>query len=766
MQELCSPNGEPNRCYTLSSMTTRNTDAPRTESVVVPRSFQEQYLVAFGLLFLFCWLVLNGCETVERIFHYYVALPDWDYWRVPENLSKYQKFQLSALWRQHNDHRIVFPEIVFALDMLVLHGRLILPLAVSIVAYVGTWLLLSSTLWADASLAMTQVGQGAAPVLPGVPLPARALAFGATSLAGVIVLWQGSAALLATPFQLQWTLMQLAVACSLVLLSKLKETSSGFYLAGVIAAAVVANYSSGNGLMVWPLLLVLALALRLERRKVIILGIASLTFIALYFVGYQFGADLNIRNVLTHPLYLLEYAASYLSMPFGGMKSPEFGVRVGVANLLIILVLFVIASRRGLLSSRPGIVLFGSYAFTLLTIFITAAGRMEPADPTFRNAKPPRYVTVPMMNWAVFILLSLWISFRARWKVLSPRLVAALISLLLLLYLPKLGVWLTLVTQDFSEQQVSALGLENEVVDSNLIRKIFPSVDFVLRYLPKLREQHLSIYYKSHAHWLGKPLSSFSRNTGEMIPGQITSTFPLQGGVEIIGWADGSTLRRAYSWLVFTNEHNTIIGFGRRLPAGFPAFLTTNTTPPSLSWVGFVNLSIPVQFISAYAVDLRRGGLFRIAGSIPVPSTHRATPQEAAEAITGLTWQRDPTWTETSLPTGVDFGQVPSGVIYGSWSGNDVNQGQITSSIFSRPTNSCVILPVLHGPMAAGLTVDLIDADNGQSVAAAPMQNADDMWEYWRIPLPTSVQHLRILARDAGKDWGEWVALATPLTCR
>jgi len=708
---------------------------------------RDRYLVPFGLLVLFGWLIASGFATVERILRYYNPLPYWDYWRVPENLSHYRSLDLSALWRQHNDHRIIFPEIFFALDMLLLHGRLILPLAVSFVSYLATWLLLSSVVLADRALS-------------------RPAAIGATLLAGVIALWEGSAALLAAPFQLQWTLMQLAVACSLVCLSRLKETSRALYLAGVIAAAVVANYSSGNGLLLWPLLLGLAIAMRLKRWHLIALAIASFTFAGLYFVGYQFGSDLNLRNLVIHPVYLLEFFGSYLSMPFGGIKTPEFGVRIGLANLVTTILLFLLAWRRDLLHSRPGVVLFGSYAFTLLTILITAAGRMDPADVTFAGAKPPRYITVPLMNWAVFILLCLWISSRVRFKILSPRVTACFIILLLAMYLPKLRDWLMLMDDDYSDQQLGALSVENDLADPNLLHKVFISVDFVLRFLPELREQHLSIYYKGRDRWLGKPVTQFSRPLDAFIPGQLLHTFPVRGGVEVVGWADGSILRRPYSWVLLANERGDILGFGRHFPAGFPAVLRSDDTPPSLAWVGFANLATPSRSISAYVIDPRRGGLFPIAGSVPVPAVQPAALEETAGSIPGLTWQKDSAWSENTLPPHVLYGQFPPGVNYGSWSGNDRNSGQLVSSTFAAPANACIILPVLHGPKAGGLSVDLMNADTGQAVATAPMQDGDTHWEYWRVPISSTVQHLRVTARDAGKDWGQWVATANPLTCR
>lgn len=233
-----------------------------------------------------------------------------------------------------------------------------------------------------------------------------------------------------------------------------------------------------------------------------------------------------------------------------------------------------------------------------------------------------------------------------------------------------------------------------------------------------------------------------------------------------MGWADGSPIRRSYTWVLLANEQGRIVGFGRRLGAGFPAILVSDNTPPSLAWVGFANRLIPATSISAYAVDTRRGGLFRITGSVPVSALLSSSLNEASGMIAGVTWQKDSIWSENYLPARVVFGQIPPGSSYGSWSGSDANRGQIISSTFVNPPNACVILPILHGPEGGGLSVELIDSDTGQAIVSAPMQNGDTRWEYWRVPLSPSVHHLRVVARDQGDSWGEWLAVATPLTCR
>src|SRR5947209_6299638 len=214
--------------------------SPPVSAAETPTEFQAklQQMKAFCwqlvLIALSVWLLWNVAQTIGRVIDYYTPLPMWDYWRVVDHLPSYKALHLAVFWRQHNEHRILFPEIAFATDMLILHGRMILPLVLSFLCYVATWIVLSSTVFADKT----------------VDLKIR---LAGILLAGVVGLWQSAANVLGVPFLLQWTLMQLAVALTFLSLSKLRATLSTAMLGGTIAAAVVATYSSGNALLLWPL---------------------------------------------------------------------------------------------------------------------------------------------------------------------------------------------------------------------------------------------------------------------------------------------------------------------------------------------------------------------------------------------------------------------------------------------------------------------------------------------------------------------------------
>jgi len=723
---------------------TRSESEPTSTRDATPASgFFSSAAIFFPLFFLLLWAARNWYQTVERVVHNYNPLPVQDYWRIPENLSRYRNFDLRVLWIPHNEHRIVFPEIVFAADVLMAHGREFLPLAASFLCYLGVFYILAAAVLEDKRIA------------PPVRLAAVLLSAG-------IMGWQGSAFVLADPFLLQWTLTQLGAFLSLALLTRVSATGRNSYLAGTIAAAVVATYSSGNGMLLWPILLAAGAILEISRRQLATLASTGAIATALYFVGYGAPSKLNLANFFLHPLYSLEFIGAYVGMPFGGMKAPSFGAYVGLISIALTAGLFTAAARRGLLRSSTAIALFGCYSFTLLTAILTAAGRMDPTDTHYSMAESRRYLTVPLANWAVFISAAIWVSARRKWKVFTPVTIAVMISTLLLLGLPKLRWWLRDNQGYVAEYQLATLSIQDGLTDPSLLGRIFPEPAFVEALLPALRAGHLSIYARDRSKWLGRPITAFAQVVNQTASGQITYSYPVASGLEIAGWTDESS-ENSGGWFALANEAKQIVGFGRRLPAGFPPSLPAYSAPPSSGWVGFANLAYPSKQIFVYAIT--PAGLLPMAGSVAVPALDAVNMYATGSPIPGITWRAESIRISSELPQ-LLVHNTPPGPIYSTWNGDDGNQGQIDSSDFAVPASGCFILPVLHGPSTDGLSVEIINAETAQTVAAAPMQDYVKWWSYWRFHAGSNVQKVRVSVQDHGSGWGQWIAIGQPYECR
>ena len=695
----------------------------------------------FAVLFLFIWAAINWYHSAQSIVRDFNPFPVMDYWRVPLALDAYKKLDFHVLWKPHNEHRIIFPELVFASDMLLAGGRRLLPLVCSLLCYLGILVALSFAILREKEISIF-------------------VRITVVTLAAVIMGWKGNVFVLADPFLLQWTLTQFSVIVALALLACVGKCGNRF-LAGSAAAAVIATYSSGNGVVLWPILIAAGFVLGLKPKQIAALAIVGAIAVGLYFVGYESPSRLQLRNFVLHPIYSLEFIGAYMSMPFGGMKAPRFGAYTGLISIALMAFFLSIVLRRRMTESPVPTLLFGSYAFGVLTAVLTAAGRMDPADPHYSGAEPARYITLPLVSWAVFVSAAIWVSAKCRWKIFGPWTIGALVSILLLLGFPKLRWWFQNSQATFGEARVATAAVESGILDDNLMVLLFPAPWVVRAYAPKLSSDHLSIYHDVRSDLLGRPLDSIGKIMASSAAGRTTYSYPVEHGLEVAGFID----RKNNGGIVLANENQQIVGFGRSFAEGFPAWIPVANTRLSRKWVGFANLTYASKSISAFAMT--SAGLVRLGDSVPVPAIGAINAAEIGAPIAGLKFCTEPSGLTDRVPmTNLSNVGNPPGPIFSTWQGSDAEQGAVESSAFAVPPNRCVVLPVLTGASLPGESVKLVNADTGQTVAEPPMQDRLRAWAYWQIPINPGVNRLRLVVQDKGSGWGQWVAVAAPHECR
>ena len=710
---------------------------PYPESVGAVALLQRYRSQILTLIFacLAVWLVFTWALTIRGIVRYYSPFPSWDYWRVIYDAYFHKTLGFGIYLKPHNEHRIIFPEIIYQLDLLLLHGRLVLPLACTFLCYLATYLVFGFVLRRDHRLGMAEC------------------AF-AWILAGLIMGWQGSAVVVGDPFLLQWTLSTLCVFLSLLSL-----TRNTFVPA--IIAALIATYSSSNCLLLWPVLIWQAWLLRLTRRKIIILAIAGLLAIGAYFIDYHAAGKLNVLNAVLHPAHALGFLATYISMPFGHSKSDAFAICLGTINILLVIVLFLHAVRKRMLHSETLIFLFSIYLFMLLSALSITIGRID-LTPGEAGAQASRYWVLQLIGWADFVVLCTYFAARSKFPPAGKLFTYTVLLAFIGYHTVRLQSTLPYDGDQYANRQLAALSFESGLLDSVAAGRIFPAPSFVFRLIPFMRSEHLSVYASSNFALLGKAANTAAQLTNEAHVGAVISTLPVQGGIEIIGWAEPD--RDGSEPIVFLNEKRTIVGFGGRLPAAFPFDLRSLTTPVNEAWVGFANLSYGAQNVSPFF--LSRGRLQRVGDPIPVDTTLQPFAEETGALLTNVRWYPDPDWTINGTITYANrMGNLPRGTIYGTWNKDDRKTGNIRSSAFPAPATACLILPVAHGPFVHGLSVDVANADTGQPIMSIPLQNGDLGWQFWRLKLNGSAAHIRIIAQDKGSSWGEWLAIAQPSAC-
>jgi hypothetical protein len=170
-------------------------------------------------------------------------------------------------------------------------------------------------------------------------------------------------------FQMAWYLVLLMVALALFLLDQ--EPQTWLVFGGAAAAAVIASFSSLQGLLVWPAGLLL-IYLRRRPRHLVLAWIGSAVLAGLlYFVGFNFNATQDRTNLTAVLTFFVRVVGDIVGDRNPGLWEALFG-SVLVVTAIWVLVRFAVWARTST-RGRPfalSLILFG-----LLFSALTAYGR-------------------------------------------------------------------------------------------------------------------------------------------------------------------------------------------------------------------------------------------------------------------------------------------------------------------------------------------------------------------------------------------------------
>ena len=362
-----------------------------------PRSAPAKALAALGFAFpiaLYLWVI--RVYGVNAIFY--------DQWTNIALLSHSHFFSqsyagpmsLGHLWAQHNENRMLFPNLV----VLVLGSATHLNIATEL--YVSAAMLVVAT----ALIVLSHRDSGRA--TPWIfYCPVAVLMFSLAQIGNTLF-----------GFQMAWYLIMLALAVTLYLLER--RQLGWLLLCGAAVAAVVGSFSSFAGLIIWPAGLVV-LVVRRSRGAFILAWIASaVATTGVYF--YHFDAGSDVGYPLSHPESALKFfflaVGDVLGNPLRAGASGGSIMYLGVVIVAIAASVVAIYGRRSREEERSstGLALI---CFGLLFAVSITVGRSKMG---LSAASQTRYVTFDLLILVgcYLVLLDRW-PFRRRSDPVASR---------------------------------------------------------------------------------------------------------------------------------------------------------------------------------------------------------------------------------------------------------------------------------------------------------------------------------------------------------
>jgi hypothetical protein len=527
--------------------------------------------VAPRILFLFGCLI--AASTVIGVVQNYSPVPFWDQWfgTVAWYMRSEQNWW-GAFWSLHNEHRLLFSRLIFWPDMRWFGGVNILSLASNVIVC-GLLALAAYRAAVFRAAQSTAIHYCVAGV---------ALAFCFSWMQVENFTWG---------FQSQWFAVNLfaLLAFHSITVSASKEHSVGWFSLSLISATV-ATFSMANGVLAWPLLLLLMWYWRFPwRMPLLAVGVAIIEIVG-YFWHAQ-GATGSIPHgtpsyVIRHQLVdLLHYTALYLGSPIW-YALHRFGLAT-VAGVLVVagtVMGFLYAINRRNLSAISLLALAG---FLCGTAFITGTGRLVLGlDNVFQS----RYSTNGLLAWmALFLFWLLNASSRTTRRVLYAGLAVSLASIAI--------SQRTALKPDRSvifDRLVAGQAVRDQVYDHRYLGILWDHDDYLVNIINEARRQQLTIL-APHARGFDDPPAQITST--ERCTGYIDATEPTQtpGKSRAEGWVFNQMARSVPAAVAITDLAGQTIGAGVVGKDRPDAAAATGAREKRLGWVAFYNTTAQIH---------------------------------------------------------------------------------------------------------------------------------------------------------------------------
>ena len=517
--------------------------------------------------------------------HTLIRYPYEDMWNIVEELGTHNgHLPLAVLWSQHNEHRIPFARLLQEIDLLWFHGR-------NNSLYFAIYSLQFFSLFVWAYMMRKVAAWPVWLVTAGCGLAAFALfwisQFQSLTPLGVLILPGSAFGVLAV----------FAVALAIVS----PAWRSAWLIAG-IATAFICESTLANGMLLWPLLVVLAVRFRLSRKMCTLLGGVGAVAILLYFLGYKSPGNQSPLQSFSHPAALVDYFLTYLGAPWFGFN-PQFAGSIALLGFAFVTIFYLYE----LVRTKPRLFPLSVLSigmFALLSGMVTAVGRVSygPAQ-----AISSRYESSVLLFWLCVAVYAIHISSLRQTRLALLTAMAAIVadSAILPTFQKAFGDAQT-YTRRLDE---GALPIFSDVRDPGETQnKLYVPIQWVYEQRSWLQSLHTAYYADPKYLHMDRPLASIyfaTENTRCLGVVEKTVKVPDQiyPGWSLTGWAWDREKRAPVDEIVGVNASQVIIGSG--LSASFrPDLLKTvsQVTNPNAGWHAYLRGSQSLENSAIYGV--------------------------------------------------------------------------------------------------------------------------------------------------------------------
>jgi len=539
---------------------------------------ESKVLAIFGYLF----LAAGGATVASAAYLMRAGYSVVPYWDELDEMALYMaathKSVLAWIWAQHNEHRLLFYKSLFIVDMHFFRGR--------------NWPMYVAIFLSQAAVAVL-----IAYMLRQVGNLGKAVRYACIGLTLYCLFCASQSENFTCAFQLSFVLVNVwvvaAVLCLLIEKQRLawgRPISTGILVLSLLAA-VAATFSNGNGISVWPTLILVALLAKLPWRMVVLYLVGLACVVAVYLIGY-YSPPQHASPIasLRQPRLLLEYVDKYL----GGIVPRGFEEAAPLIGLMGLVIAAVLISRlivqRGS-SATLEYGLAGIVVYCVATAILTSLGRLNFGS---NQAFASRYETFALLFW---LGLCLWVIAIVAEQGNANLLVAVylLLAMVMAYSATQYRRILHEVLLSTATRNLAGVGMITGVHDIKFLERAILPFPIAWPEIDEVRSQRLSLFSTPQARQFGQKFADVYRigpeDACEGNPGLLFNVSANPNDVGVRGWAIERKNGEAVKRVVLVAD-GTIVGFA--VPGFEPIGSSDESSaqhPRNSGWIGYAKLN-------------------------------------------------------------------------------------------------------------------------------------------------------------------------------
>lgn len=317
-----------------------------------------------------------------------VNMPFWDEWELVPIFQHLHAghFYFQDFWQQHNEHRIFFPTLVLVGLAFVTRWNTQVENIVSLLVAIGSFVLIHK------ALRLQERADRRVPVI--VALLISVLWFSPGQIENWLWGWQ-----------LEWYMNVFGIALVVYGLVRARVgILTKKVLVLIVCGAFLSEFSLGNGMLIWPLIILALLLFRTSLTRLAMVAGIGCVATALYFVRYSDLASSSSRLALQQPVQYIKYVLIYMGRPLSYMHGPALLFGAVSLGLFFGFCGYLLLYRKELFRQAIPWIALGLYA--LGTASTTGLGRLGFG---VDEALSSRYTTISSLFF-VSALMVVWIA--------------------------------------------------------------------------------------------------------------------------------------------------------------------------------------------------------------------------------------------------------------------------------------------------------------------------------------------------------------------